>query len=200
MEFFTGGSLIDLIQSVGFWGIIAIVFAETGLFVGFFLPGDSLLFTAGILASQGVFNIFHLLPALFIASVVGNVVGYLFGKHVGLKIFSRHDSFFFRKEHIERTKLFFAKHGGKTIILARFIPIIRTFAPILAGAGSMNANLFAFYSLIGGALWAVLLTLLGYILGNTIPDIDHYLLPIIGAIIIISFIPALVHVKWVDKK
>lgn len=195
MELFTGNSLMELIQTIGFWGIVAIIFAETGLFVGFFLPGDSLLFTAGILASQGIFNIYALLPALFIASVAGNLTGYYFGKHVGIRLFTKAESFFFHREHLERTKRFFAHHGGKTIILARFIPIIRTFAPILAGIGSMDISRFTMHSTIGGLLWAVLITLLGFLLGNVIPDVDRYLLPIIGGIVILSFVPALLHAR-----
>lgn len=195
MDFFTGSSLMELIQSIGFLGVVAIIFAETGLFVGFFLPGDSLLFTAGILASQDVFNIYTLSIGFFIASVLGNLTGYFFGKHVGVSLFSRHDSFFFRHEHLERTKHFFERHGGKTIILARFIPVIRTFAPILAGVGVMNISRFTAHTVIGGFLWAVLLTMAGFVLGNAIPDIDRYLLPIIGTIIILSFVPALVHAK-----
>ncbi len=199
MDIFSGSSLIDLIQAIGFIGVVAIIFAETGLFIGFFLPGDSLLFTAGILASQGVFNIYALVPALFVASVCGNIVGYYFGKHVGPKLFSKQESFLFHKEHIERTKSFFEHHGAKTIIIARFIPIVRTFAPILAGVGAMNFSRFFLHSVIGGILWAAALTILGYALGAAIPDIDRFLLPIIGGIIIVSFLPALFHNRHAQK-
>ncbi len=195
MELFSGTSLIGFIQTIGFLGVMAIIFAETGLFVGFFFPGDSLLFTAGLLASRGAFNIYLLIPSLFLASVAGNLVGYYFGKSVGSKIFLRPDSLLFRKEHLERTKSFFTKHGGKTIILARFIPIVRTFAPILAGVSSMNISLFLTHSVIGGALWTIILTILGFILGNTVPNIDHYLLPIVGVIIVLSFVPTLFHAR-----
>ncbi|MEK7649199.1 MAG: VTT domain-containing protein [Patescibacteria group bacterium] len=195
MELFSGSSLIQLVQTIGLIGVVAIIFAETGLLIGFFLPGDSLLFTAGILASQGIFNIYVLVPALFCASVVGNLVGYYLGKHIGPRLFSKPDSFLFHREHIERTKRFFAHHGGKTIILARFIPIIRTFAPILAGVGSMDGSRFFLHSIIGGILWAALLTILGFALGRAVPDVDKYLLPIIGVIIILSFLPALFHRK-----
>lgn len=195
MDFFTAGSLMDFIQTIGLLGIIGVIFAETGLFIGFFLPGDSLLFTAGILASQGIFNIYALIGGLFAASIAGNLTGYYFGRHVGPKLFSKKDSLFFHQEHLEHTRRFFARHGGKTIILARFIPIVRTFAPILAGIGAMNHRRFIAHSVIGAFLWAVLLTAVGFVLGNAIPDIDHYLLPIIGGIVILSFVPALLHAR-----
>lgn len=189
MELFSGTSLIELIQTIGFLGVVAIVFAETGLFIGFFFPGDSLLFAAGILASQGILNIYILVPALFISSVAGNITGYYFGKHVGPKLFSREDSIFFHKKNIEKTSAFFTRYGNRAIFFARFFPIIRTFTPILAGVGKMHFKTFLLYTVIGGFLWIFPLTLLGYLLGNTIPDIDRYLIPIIIGIVLISLIP-----------
>ncbi len=134
--------LVMLIKTIGYLGIFGIVFAESGLFFGFFLPGDSLLFTAGLLASQGWFNIWLLVSGTFIAAVAGDSVGYAFGYRVGPRIFSRPKSFLFHPEQLERAKHFFDKHGGKTIIIARFIPIVRTFAPILAGVGKMKYSFF----------------------------------------------------------
>lgn len=185
--------LIPLIKTAGYIGLFAIVFAESGLLIGFFLPGDSLLFTAGFLASQGFLEIGWLAPLLFLAAVLGDSVGYAFGKRVGPRIFKKQDSLFFHKDHLEKARDFFVKHGGKTIILARFIPLVRTFAPILAGVGKMDYRQFLAYNLVGGALWAVGLTLLGYYLGRVIPDIDKYLLPIIAGIIIVSVLPAVYH-------
>lgn len=178
-----------LVQTLGTFGVVAIIFAESGLFFGFFLPGDSLLFTAGLLASQGHIDFWPLLVLCAVAAIVGDSVGYAFGRKVGPKLFVREDSRFFKKAYLERTKIFYEKHGKKTIILARFVPIIRTFAPILAGVGGMHYRTFLSYNIIGGLGWTIGLLSLGYVLGKTIPDIDRYLLPIILLIIILSMIP-----------
>lgn len=178
-----------LIAAVGHIGIFVIIFAESGLLIGFFLPGDSLLFTAGLLASQGLLSLPLLVVGTTVAAIAGDSVGYWFGAKVGPKIFAREDSFFFHKSHIERTQNFFARHGSRTIILARFIPIVRTFAPILAGVGKMEYRTFLTYNIIGGIIWALGIPLLGYALGSLIPDIDRYLLPIIVFIVLTSFIP-----------
>lgn len=193
MEFF-GIDLIELIKAVGYLGLFGIVFAESGLLIGFFFPGDSLLFTAGFLASQGFLDIWLLLALTFIAAVVGDNVGYAFGASIGPGLFKREDSFFFHKDHLERARLFYERHGGKTIILARFMPIVRTFAPILAGVGRMHYPTFITFNLIGGFLWAIGITLLGYFLGSIIPGIDRYLLPIILLIIFLSILPGIIHV------
>ena len=185
--------LIPLIKTAGYLGLFGIVFAESGLFIGFFLPGDSLLFTAGFLASQGFLNIWALSFLMFVAAVTGDSVGYAFGKKAGPKIFYREDSFFFHRNHIERARAFYEQHGSKTIVLARFIPMARTFAPILAGVGKMRYRTFLFYNIIGGALWALGMPWLGYYLGSTIPNIDKYLLPIILIIITLSVAPGLYH-------
>ena len=171
-----------------------IVFAESGLFLGFFLPGDSLLFTAGFLASQGYLDIVVLATVTFIGAVLGDSFGYFFGKKVGPRIFTREDSFFFHKDHIDRARMFYERYGGKAIILARFMPIVRTFAPILAGVGEMRYPLFFFYNVAGGALWAVGVTTLGYYLGNAIPGVDRYIIPIVVLIIVSSVVPPLWHV------
>ncbi len=188
----------DLIVTFGTIGLFAIVFAESGLFFGFFLPGDSLLFTAGLFASQGTLNLPLILVGCFIAAVAGDQVGYLFGKRVGPALFRRPDSRFFRQEYVERARSFFEKHGAKTIVLARFVPIVRTFAPILAGVGKMPYRTFVSFNVVGGLLWAVGVTLLGYTLGEMIPDIDRYLLPIIALIILISFIP--IGLEWLKSR
>lgn len=185
--------LISFVKTAGYLGVSGIIFAESGLLIGFFLPGDSLLFTAGFLASQGVLDIYLLIPLLFLAAVIGDNVGYTFGYRLGPKIFKKEDSIFFDKENITRAQLFFEKHGGKALILARFIPVIRTFTPILAGVGKMHYLTFVIYNVIGGLLWAVGLLSLGYFLGNIIPNVDRYLLPIVLAIIILSVLPNIIH-------
>ena len=188
----------DLIVTFGTIGLFAIVFAESGLFFGFFLPGDSLLFTAGLFASQGTLSLPLILVGCFVAAVAGDQVGYLFGKRVGPALFRRPDSRFFRQEYVERAQRFFEKYGAKTIVLARFVPIVRTFAPILAGVGKMPYRTFVLFNVVGGLLWAVGVTLLGYALGEMIPDIDRYLLPIIALIILISFIP--IGMEWLKTR
>jgi len=183
---------IFLIKALGTLGIVAIVFAESGLFFGFFLPGDSLLFTAGLVASQGYLGLWPLLFGSAIAAILGDSVGYAFGLRVGPKIFTREDSIFFKKAYLEKTKLFYAKHGKKTVILARFIPIVRTFAPILAGVGGMEYRQFISYNIIGGIGWSTGMILLGFGLGNTVPNIDRYIIPIILLIVFISMLPGAV--------
>lgn len=191
------------IESAGYVGLFTVVFAESGLFIGFFLPGDSLLFVAGFLASQGFLNIYLLVPLLFISAVLGDNFGYAFGKRVGPRIFKKENSLLFRKSNLEKADTFYKKYGAKTLILARFMPIVRTFAPILAGVAKMEYRKFFFYNIIGGALWTLLLTLLGYFLGQIIPDPDRYILPIVLAIIVISFLPSVYHLikyKLSNKK
>jgi membrane-associated protein len=186
--------LPTLIKTIGYIGIFIITFAESGLFFGFFLPGDSLLFTAGFLASQGFFHIGFLMFISLLGAILGDSVGYAFGKRVGPKIFSREDSIFFHKDHIRKAEVFYEKYGKKTIIIARFMPVVRTFAPIVAGVGKMSYPIFLLFNIIGGVLWALGLSGLGYFLGNSIPNIDHYLLPIIAGIIFLSILPGFVHI------
>ena len=180
---------ILIIKTVGLIGIIFIIFAETGLFFGFFFPGDSLLFTAGILASQNIFNIYSLVIFCIIAAILGDSVGYWSGKKYGRKLFERDAGFFFRKQRIYDAEKFYEHHGKYTIIIARFVPIIRTFAPIVAGIGNMNYSTFLTYNIFGGISWVSALLLLGYFLGGLIPNPDLYILPIALLIIILSFIP-----------
>jgi membrane-associated protein len=186
----------DILDSFGPWatvGLFLIIFAETGLLIGFFLPGDSLLFTAGILASQGNLNIAVIALGCFLAAVIGDQVGYTIGHRAGPPLFRRPDSRFFKQRYVDRTKEFFDKHGPKTILLARFVPIVRTFAPVLAGVGEMNRRTFTTYNVIGGFVWGIGVTVAGYILGEAIgSDIDKYLLPIIAVIIVLSILPPVI--------
>ncbi len=180
-----------IIATLGLLGVIAIVFAETGLFIGFFFPGDSLLFTAGFFASQGYISFAWLLVLSFVAAVIGDSVGYSFGRKIGPALFTKDDSLLFNKKHIVRAKSFYEKHGKKTIILARFVPVVRTFAPIVAGIGEMDYRTFLAFNIIGGFAWTWLMALLGYALGSLIPNPDRYVLPIVVIIIIVSTLPAL---------
>jgi len=186
----------DLLESFGPWatvGLFLIIFAETGLLIGFFLPGDSLLFTAGILASQGNLNIAVIAIGCFLAAVIGDQVGYTIGRRAGPALFRKPDSRIFKQKYVDRTKEFFEKHGPKTILLARFVPIVRTFAPVLAGVGEMSRRTFTTYNVVGGFVWGVGVTVAGYILGEAIgEDIDKYLLPIIAVIIVLSILPPVI--------
>ena len=184
-----------LLETFGTIGLFCIVFAESGLLIGFFLPGDSLLFTAGLLASQGHLNFPVILVGCFLAAVAGDQVGYMFGNRVGPALFRRPNSRIFNQKHVERAQEFFDEHGKKTIVLARFVPIVRTFAPILAGVGKMEYRTFVTYNVVGGLLWAVGVTTLGYVLGETFPQIEDYLLPVIGVIILLSLLPVLNEIR-----
>ena len=180
----------ELIRLVGSIGLIVIVFAETGLMVGFFLPGDSLLTTAGIFAARGDLNIVWLNISLTIAAIVGDATGYWIGRRAGKALYDRPNSFFFRREHLIKTHEFYEKHGGKTIVIARFMPIVRTFAPVVAGAANMTYRQFATYNIIGALLWVPSMTLTGYFLGLAFPDIDKHLHKLIALIIFVSLLPA----------
>ena len=182
-----------LVEAVGLIGIFSFVFAESGLFFGFFLPGDSLLFTAGVLAAASYFNIAYLLIGCFICAVLGDSVGYYFGRKTGPRIFSKPNSLFWNKKNLDKTEEFFKKYGNKTITLARFVPIVRTFAPIMAGVGNMKYKTFLAWNILGAFFWTMGITLLGYFLGNSIKNIDQYILPIVLLIIIVSVIPVLMH-------
>jgi membrane-associated protein len=192
--------IIPLIEAIGLVGIFLFIFAESGLFFGFFLPGDSLLFTAGVLASSGHFNIFLLFFGSFICAVLGDSFGYFFGKKMGPKIFSKPDSFFWNKKNIEKTNMFYKRHGDKTVTLARFVPVVRTFAPIMAGVGEMRYKNFLFWNILGGMLWTSFMSFGGYFLGNSIKNVDKFILPIVGLIIFISIIPILFQFLRKSKK
>ncbi len=186
----------QMLRSFGTIGLIAIIFAESGLLFGFFLPGDSLLFTAGLFAARGDLNLAVVLVGCFLAAVIGDQVGYAFGKKVGPSIFRKPNSKLFKQEYVQRADEFFETHGAKTILLARFVPVVRTFVPVLAGVGKMKYRTFLVYNVIGGLLWAVGVTTLGYALGDQIgaDNIDKYLLPIIAVVIFISILPAVIEV------
>lgn len=186
---FFGIDLTAFLQIVGYPGVFAIIFAESGLIIGFFLPGASLLFTAGLLSATGVFNPFILIPLVTIAAILGDNVGYWFGNKVGIKLFTRPDSRFFHQEHLRRTQHFYEHHGHKAIIIARFIPIIRTFAPIVAGIASMNYRTFIICNIVGALAWATGITTLAYFVGTRFPLIGEYIEVVLICIIILTTIP-----------
>lgn len=189
------GGLTELIQTVGYIGLFAMVFAESGLFFGFFLPGDSLLFTAGFLASQGFFDERILIPLFAVAAILGDSAGYWIGAKAGKWLMRQKESFFFKKEYVTKAQDFYDKHGGKTLILARFIPAVRTFVPIVAGMAEMQYTKFLTYNIVGGILWGAGLSAAGFFLGSRIPHVDKYLLPIILVIIIVSVLPGVIHMR-----
>lgn len=177
-------------------GLIAIgatIFAESGLLIGFFLPGDTLLLGAGILASQGSLPIGWLLVVVIVCAILGDNVGYSIGHRTGKKLLTKKDSILFQKEHIQRAEEFYQKHGGKTIVLARFVPIVRTFAPMVAGMSNMPRRRFFSFNIVGGILWGGGITLIGYWLGNRMPWIQEYIDPIIIGIVVISILASMVH-------
>jgi membrane-associated protein len=180
------------IVAAGYFVLILVVFAETGLLIGFFLPGDSLLVVAGLYAANGDLNVLILLSTLCVAAVVGDAVGFLTGAKLGPKIFTRPKSLFFRPDHLHRAHTFYEKYGGKTIIIARFVPIVRTFAPIVAGAAQMSYRQFVIYNIVGAFLWVFSMILTGYFLGRLIPGLDHYIEWIALTIIILSIMPLVV--------
>lgn len=194
-----GFELVDFIIKYSWIGVALIVFAESGLLIGFFLPGDTLLFTTGLLvqAEKIAIDINVLVLILFMAAVLGDSVGYAFGNKVGRRLYDRPNSRLFKKTHLELAEKFYKKHGSKTIVLARFIPAIRTFAPIVAGASNMRYRTFLTFNIVGAFLWAVGVTYLGYLLGRQFEqmgiEVDHVLLPVIAVILLISITPALIH-------
>lgn len=187
-----GFDITALIKTVGLFGVWGIVFSESGLLIGFMLPGDSLLFTAGFLSSQGYLPIVPLVIGSFLAAILGDAVGYYFGKKTGRRIFTKEDGWFFHKDRLLEAKKFYDHYGPWAIILARFMPVIRTLAPILAGVGEMPYRVFFMANVVGATLWAIGITLLGYYLGQLVPNADQYLLPIILCIVFASFIPAII--------
>jgi membrane-associated protein len=186
--------LEHIIRTVGYFGMFAAVFAETGLFIGIVLPGDSLLFTAGFLASQDYFNIALLCFVVFCASLLGDNTGYYIGHKLGRKLFTRDESRFFNPAYPLKGQKFLNQHGGKAILLGKFMPIVRTMVPMVAGASGMNYRRFLMFNIAGGLIWAVGVTMAGYFLGSTIPGVDKYLLPIIALVIILSVAPSAIHI------
>lgn len=193
------GGFLDperLISTFGTIGVLLIVFAESGLLIGFFLPGDSLLFTAGLLSSQGKLPAIGLLAAgCVVAAVAGDQAGYLFGRRVGPALFRRPDSRLFKQANVDKAREYFEQHGSKTIVLARFVPIVRTFAPIVAGVSHMPYRTFVAFNMVGGVAWAAGVTTLGYFLGRTVPSIDRYLLPAVAVIVLLSLIPVALEIR-----
>jgi membrane-associated protein len=191
-------NLEDLIRWGGYTVLAIIVFAESGLLFGFFLPGDSLLVTAGLLATQGYLNIWELFFLLIVMAITGDAVGYHFGKYMGPKIFKKEKSIIFAKDHLLKAKAFYDKHGGKTIIIARFMPIVRTFAPIVAGAGNMPYKKFFAFNVFGGIFWVGSMLGLGYFLGKVIPNVSDYLHIVIAIVVLLSISPGIY--AWINEK
>lgn len=188
-----------LIRWGGYVALAIIVFVETGLMVGFFLPGDSLLVTAGLFAARGVLNIWVLNILLITMAILGDATGYYIGRKLGPALFRRKSSRLFKKEHLVKTQLFYEKHGGKTIVIARFIPIIRTFAPVVAGIAGMKYRRFAAFNIFGGIGWVISMTMIGYLLGKTIPNIDKYIEVIIIIVVAASILPGFIE-GWRQRK
>jgi membrane-associated protein len=204
VEFFYGlldgsVSLADLIRWGGYLVLVAIVFCETGLLVGFFLPGDSLLITAGLVAAAGSLDIWLLNLLLIPAAIIGDSVGYAIGYRAGPRLFTKEQSLLFSRKHLLRTREFYEKYGGKTIVLARFIPLLRTFAPVVAGIGQMQYRRFLFYNVFGGFLWVASLTWAGYLLGTLIPDISRYIHIVVLVVILLSMVPVVIEL-WKARR
>ncbi len=183
-----------LVQWAGYFGLTLIIFAETGLLIGFFLPGDSLLVTAGLLAADPAFglNVWLLGAILSVAAIVGDSVGYNVGRTAGPRIFTREDSLFFHKDHLLRAQAFYEKHGGKTIIIARFMPIVRTFAPVVAGVGRMEYRAFLLYNVVGGLLWIWSMLLTGWVLARTVPTVAEHVEKVILVVVFLSILPGII--------
>ena len=188
----------ELIRLGGLIGLIVIVYAETGLLIGFFLPGDSLLITAGLFAARGDFNIFWMNLVLIAAAILGDATGYWIGRRTGKTLYNRPNSLLFRREHLRITHEFYEKHGGKTIVIARFMPIVRTFAPVVAGVAEMGYRNFALYNVVGGILWVTSMTLGGYFLGRAVPNIEQNIHYVVAIVIFLSLLPP--GIAWLRAK
>lgn len=182
-----------IILGGGYLAIGLTIFAESGLLIGFFLPGDTLLFGAGILAAQGVFSLPLLIATIVAGAIIGDNVGYSIGHRFGPRLFERKDGAIFKQEYLTRAEAFYQKHGGKTIIIARFVPIIRTFAPVVAGISNMPRRQFFAYNIIGGLLWGTTLPIIGYYVGSKLPWIENYVEPVILTVVVLSVAPAIIH-------
>lgn len=189
----------NIIESGGLILIGLIVFAESGLLIGFFLPGDTLLFTAGLFASQGKLPLLLTLVVIWVCGIAGDNTGYMIGHKMGRRLFKKEDGIIFRKDHLQKAEAFYEKHGIKVVLIARFIPMGRTFAPLVAGAGNMSHKRYALYDMVGVALWGGSVTILGYYFGSKIPNIDKYILPILALVILASFGSSIFHMVT-DKK
>jgi membrane-associated protein len=198
-EFFrTVYNVPELIRWGGLLGLVLVVFAETGLMIGFFLPGDSLLVTAGLFAAKGDFDILWLNLAVIAAAIVGDATGYWIGYRAGKALYSRPNSLLFRRQHLIKTHEFYERHGGKTIIIARFMPIVRTFAPVVAGAAEMTYRHFAAYNVLGGIGWVLSMTLTGYYLGRAVPDLEKNIHIVVAVVIFLSLLPAII--AWLRSR
>ena len=198
----TGAQSLDaLIRWGGYVLLAAIVFTETGLFVGFFLPGDSLLITAGLLAAAGVLNVWWLNVLLSVAAITGDSVGYAIGARIGPRLFTRERSWLFNPSHVVRTRDFYARHGAKTIVIARFVPIVRTFAPVVAGVGEMSYRRFLTYNVVGGIGWVTSMTWAGYGLGRAVPNIDRHIHIVVIVVIVLSCVPIAIEIlrEWRNR-
>jgi membrane-associated protein len=193
-------ALDDLVRWGGYVVLVAIVFIETGLLVGFFLPGDSLLITAGLVAATGALDIWWLNVLLSLAAIIGDSVGYAIGARLGPRLFTREKSLLFNPRHVERTRRFYQRYGARTIVIARFVPIVRTFAPVVAGVGQMSYRRFLFYNVAGGVGWVVSMTWTGYLLGQAIPNIDRHIHIIVVIVIVLSVIPIVVEIVRERRK
>ncbi|HVB20223.1 MAG TPA: VTT domain-containing protein [Candidatus Paceibacterota bacterium] len=182
-----------IVQTGSYLGLAFLIFAESGLFFGIFLPGDSILFAAGLLSASGFLIVGPLMMIIVAAAILGDSVGYWFGSEIGGRLFERKTSRFFKQEYLKRTERFYRIYGGRAVVLARFVPIVRTVAPILAGASSMKYRVFLAYNMIGGFLWGAGMIALGFFLGSAIPDSDKYVLPLSLVIVVISFLPLLIN-------
>lgn len=183
-----------LIQAGGLVLIAAVIFAESGMMVGFFFPGDTLLLSAGVLAASGKLSVVATMVVIALAAIAGDNVGYQIGKSLGPRLFRKKDGIVFRKEHIDRAERFYEKYGSKTMLVAHFIPVVRSFAPVTAGAGKMDRKLFMLFDAIGDIAWTVLITLFGYFVGSKIPGIDKYIEPVLLLVVVIFLAPTLYHV------
>ncbi len=207
IEFFSKlQNINELIRWGGYVALAVIIFSETGLFFGFFLPGDSLMVTAGLFAAQGDLNVLTLLALLGACAIIGDATGFEIGRLSGKKIFSREDSWLFKKKHLERTQQFYNRHGGKTIVLARFVPIVRTFAPLVAGVAGMRYRDFALFNIVGGLSWVISMVGIGYLLGRTIPNAEQYIHIIVAIVIFLSILPGIISYlrtghwkRWFEK-
>ncbi len=195
-------NLDRIVETGGLLALALILFAETGLLIGFFLPGDTLLFAAGFFAAQGRLNLGVTLFVLFLGTLIGNMVGYEIGKRSGPRIFKSEEALLFSKQNVEYAEAFYKKHGGKTILIARFIPIVRTLAPLIAGIGKMNYRLFMAYNTIGALLWVCIITMIGYWAGKVLGkffNIDKYILPVVLLVTILTFAISFWHI-WKEPK
>ena len=181
--------LEGLIRWGGYFVLFAIIFAETGLLLGFFLPGDSLLVTAGLLASNGFLNVWMMGAMLMVAAIAGQAVGYGIGQAAGPRLFTREDSLFFKRSHLLRAHEFYERHGGKTVVIARFMPILRTFVPVVAGAARMDFRAYTIFNIVGATLWVWGMLLTGYLLGRYIPGIGKHIDVVIIVVILLSLMP-----------